>query len=268
MYAALGALASGAPGNDGSNDDPAAQKCARGTADYLLGAYRNEANEEARASILAALGLWVAREGGAAVAAAVPFYNDGLKEKDLVRRSHLKSLRTAIQSNSFRSACGPLAGSLLALVKAGAAKPTQRLDGVLALLLLVRMAASDAAVDEKLAKERVWQLVLQKESPLLSQAAAAKLLLEEAPVLVELVTVILTQHPSRVAENAADASDLFQARTRAGSEPAMAPIVGGAACGGSHGRGCGQAPGSGALGRRHCLAAPAGGAEAGGGLGR
>eukprot|EP00850_Spirogloea_muscicola_P020733 SM000225S07012 [mRNA] locus=s225:44176:68989:+ [translate_table: standard] len=198
MYAALGALASGAPGNDGSNDDPAAQKCARGTADYLLGAYRNEANEEARASILAALGLWVAREGGAAVAAAVPFYNDGLKEKDLVRRSHLKSLRTAIQSNSFRSACGPLAGSLLALVKAGAAKPTQRLDGVLALLLLVRMAASDAAVDEKLAKERVWQLVLQKESPLLSQAAAAKLLLEEAPVLVELVTLAasLLWHPS------------------------------------------------------------------------
>eukprot|EP00850_Spirogloea_muscicola_P013326 SM000090S24288 [mRNA] locus=s90:11304:31514:- [translate_table: standard] len=189
MYAALGALARGAPGNDGGDDDPTAQECAGSTAAYLLGAYRSEANEEARSTVIAALGLWLARGGGAAAAAAVPFYNDGLKEKDLVRRGYLKSLLAAIQSDSFRSACGPLAGSLLALVKAGAAKPTQRLDGVLALLLLVRMAASDAAVDEKLAKERVWQLALQKESPLLSQAAAAKLLLEEAPVLVELVTL-------------------------------------------------------------------------------
>eukprot|EP00850_Spirogloea_muscicola_P017739 SM000155S01668 [mRNA] locus=s155:261471:283828:+ [translate_table: standard] len=197
MHAVLGALASGAPGNDGSNDDSIAQECARATVAYLLGAYRSEANEEARLSILAALGLWVARGGGAAAVAAVPFYNNGLKEKDLVRRGHLKSLRAAIQSDSFRSSCGPLAGSLLALVKAGAAKPTQRLDGVLALLLLMRMAASDAAVVEKLAKERVWQLALQKESPLLSQAAAAKLLLEEAPVLVELVTLAasLLWHP-------------------------------------------------------------------------
>jgi hypothetical protein len=57
---------------------------------------------------------------------------------------------------------------LVQLVKSGATKPAQRIDGIYALLLVAKIAAVDVGSDDVLMKEKIWNIVLQKDSVLLS----------------------------------------------------------------------------------------------------
>jgi hypothetical protein len=58
-------------------------------------------NEEVRVAILGALGAWLARVASSTPAECVKFFSLGLKEKDTLRRAHLKCLRLAFQNSDI-----------------------------------------------------------------------------------------------------------------------------------------------------------------------
>lgn len=58
-------------------------------------------NEEVRVAILAALGAWLSRVASSSPAECVKFFSLGLKEKDTLRRAHLRCLRLAFQNSDI-----------------------------------------------------------------------------------------------------------------------------------------------------------------------
>lgn len=58
-------------------------------------------NEEVRVAILLALGAWLSRAGSSCPAGCVKFFCLGLKEKDTLRRAHLRCLRLAFQNSDI-----------------------------------------------------------------------------------------------------------------------------------------------------------------------
>ncbi|CAI6008264.1 unnamed protein product, partial [Closterium sp. NIES-65] len=149
-------------------------------AEFLMTAYAGDTNEEVLASILSALGEWLARTARQAPAATSAFVTARLaKEKETLRRCTLRCMRLAFRNPHVREKLVPCVDVLvalvksgvvkptcefestkttrppprplssartlrgLALVKSGVAKPTMRLDGVYALLLAASIAALD-----------------------------------------------------------------------------------------------------------------------------
>lgn len=58
-------------------------------------------NEEVRVATLAALGAWLSRVASSSPAGCVKFFCLGLKEKDTLRRAHLRCLRLAFQNSDI-----------------------------------------------------------------------------------------------------------------------------------------------------------------------
>lgn len=169
-------------------------------ASYLMSIYRADGNEEARIAILSSLGSWIAKSTDGFVQDAASFFAMGLKEKENLRRTHLRSLKLACQNSEILTRMIPLVEPLIQLVKSGASKPAQRLEGMYALLLVAKIAAVDTKADEMLAKEKIWQLVFQMDSSLTSTTLASKLPSDDCLAFMDLVEVLLLEHPHRVAE--------------------------------------------------------------------
>ncbi|CAI5476129.1 unnamed protein product [Closterium sp. Yama58-4] len=196
VYQTLRALSSFSP----PGPNAMAPAVAADVAEFLMSAYAGDTNEEVLASILSALGEWLARTARQAPAATSAFVTARLaKEKETLRRCMLRCLRMAFRNPHVREKLVPCVDALVALVKSGVAKPTMRLDGVYALLLAASIAALDLGSEEKLAKEKVWQLVLQGDPPFLSTAIVPKVTGEEDLLaLLELVEVVLLHHSASV----------------------------------------------------------------------
>ncbi|CAI5465590.1 unnamed protein product [Closterium sp. Yama58-4] len=196
VYQTLRALSSFSP----PGPNAMAPAVAADVAEFLMTAYAGDTNEEVLASILSALGEWLARTARQAPAATSAFVTARLaKEKETLRRCTLRCLRMAFRNPHVREKLVPCVDALVALVKSGVAKPTMRLDGVYALLLAASIAALDLGSEEKLAKEKVWQLVLQGEPPFLSTSIVPKVTGEEDLLaLLELVEVVLLHHSASV----------------------------------------------------------------------
>lgn len=171
-------------------------------ASYLMSIYRADGNEEARIAILLSLGSWIAKSTDGFVQDAASFFATGLKEKENLRRAHLRSLKLACQNSEILTQMIPLVEPLIQLVKSGASKPAQRLEGMYALLLVAKIAAVDTKADEMLAKEKIWQLVFQMDSSLTSTTLASKLPPDDCLAFMDLVEILLLEHPHRVAEYA------------------------------------------------------------------
>jgi len=146
------------------------------------------------------LGSWIAKSADGFVHDAASFFAMGLKEKENLRRAHLRSLRLACQNSDILTWMIPLAEPFIQLVKSGASKPAQRLEGMYALFLVAKIAAVDAKADEILAKEKIWQLVFQMDSSLISTTLASKLSSDDCLAFMDLVEVLLLEHPHRVTE--------------------------------------------------------------------
>lgn len=193
MFNAIQALSSAPAGK-------ALNTLATTIASYLISIYRADGNEEARIAILLSLGSWIAKSADGFVHDAASFFAMGLKEKENLRRAHLRSLRLACQNSEILTRMIPLAEPFIQLVKSGASKPAQRLEGMYALLLVAKIAAVDAKADEMLAKEKIWQLVFQMDSSLTSTTLASKLSSDDCLAFMDLVEVLLLEHPHRVTE--------------------------------------------------------------------
>ncbi|CAI5531411.1 unnamed protein product [Closterium sp. Naga37s-1] len=196
VYQTLRALSSFSP----AGPNAMAPAVAADVAEFLMTAYAGDTNEEVLAAVLSALGEWLARTARQAPAATSAFVTARLaKEKETLRRCTLRCLRLAFRNPHVREKLVPCVDALVALVKSGVAKPTMRLDGVYALLLAASVAALDLGSEEKLTKEKVWQLVLQGEPPFLSTSIVPKVTAEEDLLaLLELVEVVLLHHTASV----------------------------------------------------------------------
>ncbi|CAI5977048.1 unnamed protein product [Closterium sp. NIES-65] len=94
-------------------------------AEFLMTAYAGDTNEEVLASILSALGEWLARTARQAPAATSAFVTARLaKEKETLRRCTLRCMRLAFRNPHVREKLVPCVDVLVALVKSGVVKPT------------------------------------------------------------------------------------------------------------------------------------------------
>ncbi|KAJ7561862.1 hypothetical protein O6H91_03G044500 [Diphasiastrum complanatum] len=188
----------------------ASSSVASSISNFLLGFYREDGNEEVRGAVLIALSAWLARAGSALPTDLASFFVNGLKEKESLRRAHLRCLRVAFQNTDLKIQMYNLVEHLVPFVKSGVSKPALRLDGIYSLLLLAWIAAMDVRADERLNKEKIWTLVLQKDSTLLSPSMVGKLQPDDCEAVVELVEVLHVQHSSRIPELFSSGTHLLQ----------------------------------------------------------
>ena len=94
----------------------------------------------------------------------------------------------------------PLVEPLIQLVKSGASKPAQRLEGMYALLLVAKIAAVGTKVGKMLAKEKIWQFVFQMDSSMTATILALKLPPNNCSTLMDFEEILFLEHPYRVAE--------------------------------------------------------------------
>ncbi|KAL4637782.1 hypothetical protein ACB092_03G100700 [Castanea dentata] len=165
---------------------------------FLLTYYKDDGNEEVKLAILSAVASWAARSADAIQPDLVSFIASGLKEKEALRRGHLRCLRGICKNADAVLQVSSLLGPLVQLVKTGFTKAVQRLDGIYALLLVGKIAALDIKAEETVAKEKIWSLISQNEPSLVPISLASKLSTEDCMACVDLLEVLLVEHLRRV----------------------------------------------------------------------
>ncbi|GLT74735.1 hypothetical protein SLA2020_465160 [Shorea laevis] len=168
---------------------------------FLVSFYKDEGNEDVKLAILAAISSWGAHFSNAVQSDLVSFISSGLKEKEALRRGHLRCLRAICRRPDSLLQISSLLGPLLQLVKTGFTKAAQRLDGIYALLIVGKIAASDIKAEETVVKEKIWSLISQNEPSLVPISLASKLSIEDCTVCVDLLEVLLVEHSRRVLES-------------------------------------------------------------------
>lgn len=167
---------------------------------FLLSCYKDEGNEEVKLAILSALASWASRFADSVQPNVVSFFSSGLKEKEALRRGHLRCLREICKNSDATLQVSSLLGPLIQIVKTGFTKSIQRLDSIYALLLVAKIAAVDIKAEEAVACEKVWSIVAQTEPSLVPVSMVSKLSLEDCLVCVDLLDVLLVDHTKRVFE--------------------------------------------------------------------
>ncbi|XP_059665692.1 protein ILITYHIA isoform X2 [Cornus florida] len=167
---------------------------------FLLSCYTDDGNEEVKLASLSAIASWAARSAEAIQPDVVSFLASGLKEKEALRRGHLRCLRVMCRNAEVVIKISSLLVPLVQLVKTGFTKVAQRLDGIYALLCVAKIAAVDIKADEIVSKEKVWSLISQNEPSLLPIAMASKLPAEDCMACIDLLKVLLVEHSHRMLE--------------------------------------------------------------------
>ncbi|KAG6737448.1 hypothetical protein POTOM_058970 [Populus tomentosa] len=167
---------------------------------FLLSCYKEEGNEEVKLAILSAVASWAARSADSVQPDLVSFIAAGLKEKEVLRRGHLRCLQVICKNADAVLQISSLFGPLVQLVKTGFTKAVQRLDGVYALLVVGKIASTDIKAEETLAKEKIWSFISQNEPSLVPVSLASKLSNEDCMACVDLLEVLLVEHSRRVLE--------------------------------------------------------------------
>ncbi|KAL3654018.1 eIF-2-alpha kinase activator GCN1 [Castilleja foliolosa] len=167
---------------------------------FLLSCYKDDGNEEAKLAALSCLAAWAVKSADAISLDLVTFIVSGLKEKETLRRGHLRCLRLVCKNTDAVVRMSSLLLPLLQLVKTGFTKAVQRLDGVYALLCVMKIAAVDVKADETVSKEKIWQLILQNEPTIIPNSLTSKLSTEDLMVCIDLVEVLFVDYPQRLLE--------------------------------------------------------------------
>ncbi|KAK9735623.1 hypothetical protein RND81_04G216500 [Saponaria officinalis] len=176
---------------------------------FLQSCYKDDGNEEVKLAVLSALASWVARGADSVQAPLVSFFNAGLKEKETLRRAHLRCLRVISKNSEATIKLSSLLAPLIQIVKTGYTKSVQRLDSIYALLLAARIAAVDIKAEETLAKEKIWSLIAQNEPSVVPVSLASKLSDEDCLACADLLHVLVLDHTKRMLE-AFSVQSLFQ----------------------------------------------------------
>ncbi|KAL3370936.1 hypothetical protein AABB24_007783 [Solanum stoloniferum] len=167
---------------------------------FLLSCYKDDGNEEVKLACLSCLATWTAKCADAIQPDVISLIASGLKEKEALRRGHLRCLRVMCQNADALPHMSPLLAALIQLVKTGYTKAAQRLDGIYALLCVAKLAAVDVKADETIIKEKIWSLVSQNEPSVVTIPLASKLSIEDCLACHDLFEVMLVDHSQRVLE--------------------------------------------------------------------
>ncbi|KAL9431558.1 hypothetical protein AB3S75_026699 [Citrus x aurantiifolia] len=167
---------------------------------FLLSCYKDEGNEEVKLAILSAVASWAKRSADIIQSDLLSFFASGLKEKEALRRGHLRCLRVICTNTDAVLQVSSLLGPLIQLVKTGFTKAVQRLDGIYAFLIAGKIAAADIKAEETVTKEKLWSLVSQNEPSLVPTAMISKLSVDDCMACIELLVVLLVEHSHRVLE--------------------------------------------------------------------
>uniref|UniRef100_A0A0E0KIC1 TOG domain-containing protein n=1 Tax=Oryza punctata TaxID=4537 RepID=A0A0E0KIC1_ORYPU len=135
---------------------------------FLLTCYKDDGIEEVKLAVLSALGSWASVSTETVQPDVVSFIAAGLKEKDTLRKGHLKLIRAICKKSDSLTKVTSLLDQLIQLSKTGFTKATQRLDGIYALFSVSRLAAIDTKADAAVLKEKLWTLIAQNEPSLIS----------------------------------------------------------------------------------------------------
>ncbi|KAH9784185.1 protein ILITYHIA [Citrus sinensis] len=157
-------------------------------------------NEEVKLAILSAVASWAKRSADIIQSDLLSFFASGLKEKEALRRGHLRCLRVICTNTDAVLQVSSLLGPLIQLVKTGFTKAVQRLDGIYAFLIVGKIAAADIKAEETVTKEKLWSLVSQNEPSLVPTAMISKLSVDDCMACIELLVVLLVEHSHRVLE--------------------------------------------------------------------
>ncbi|CAO2827459.1 unnamed protein product [Amaranthus hypochondriacus] len=167
---------------------------------FLLSSYKDDGNEEVKLAILSTLASWLARGADSIQPAILSFFSSGLKEKEGLRRGHLRCLRAICKNADVTMQVSSLLGTLIQIVKTGYTKSVQRLDSIYALLLVAKIAAVDMKAEEAVTKEKIWSLVAQNEPSLIPLSMVPKLSGEDCLTCVDLLHVLVVDHTKRMVE--------------------------------------------------------------------
>ncbi|XP_059308205.1 protein ILITYHIA isoform X2 [Lycium ferocissimum] len=167
---------------------------------FLLSCYKDDGNEEVKLACLSCLAAWTTRCADAIQPDVISLIASGLKEKEALRRGHLRCLRVMCQNADALPQMSSLLSALIQLVKTGYTKAAQRLDGIYALLCVAKLAAVDVKADETIIKEKIWPLVSQNEPSVVPIPLASKLSIEDCLACHDLFEVMLVDHSQRVLE--------------------------------------------------------------------
>uniref|UniRef100_A0A6N2KG60 TOG domain-containing protein n=1 Tax=Salix viminalis TaxID=40686 RepID=A0A6N2KG60_SALVM len=150
-------------------------------------------NEEVKLAILSAVASWAARSADSVQPDLVSFIAAGLKEKEVLRRGHLRCLQVICKNADAVLQISSLLGPLVQLVKTA-------IGWVYALLVVAKIASTDIKAEETLAKEKIWSFISQNEPSLVPISMASKLSNEDCMTCVDLLEVLLVEHSRRVLE--------------------------------------------------------------------
>lgn len=167
---------------------------------FLLMCYKDDGIEEVKLAVLSALGSWASVSTETVQADVVSFIAAGLKEKDTLRKGHLKLIRAICKKSDSLTKVTSLLDQLIQLSKTGFTKATQRLDGIYALFSVSRLAAIDTKADAAVLKEKLWTLIAQNEPSLVSVQLFSKLTDEDCLTIMDLLQSLFVEHHSRVQE--------------------------------------------------------------------
>ncbi|XP_074569489.1 LOW QUALITY PROTEIN: protein ILITYHIA-like [Curcuma longa] len=175
-------------------------KVAPTVSSFLMSCYKEDVSEEVKLAILSALASWASRTSEAVNQEVVSFIASGLKEKDSLRKGHLRCLRVICKKSDTLTKVSCLFEPLTHLVKTSFSKATQRLDGIYALFSLTKVATVDVKTDDFLLKEKLWELIAQNDSSIIPTSLVAKLTNEDCIACIDLLEVLLVEHFQRVSE--------------------------------------------------------------------
>uniref|UniRef100_A0A7N0VHG6 TOG domain-containing protein n=1 Tax=Kalanchoe fedtschenkoi TaxID=63787 RepID=A0A7N0VHG6_KALFE len=167
---------------------------------FLLSCYKDDGSEDVKITILAALAAWAVRAADALSSEIVTFLASGIKEKENLRRAHLRCLKEICKNVDAIGMISSLFAPLLQLVKTGFTKPAQRLDGFYALVLVLKIAKVDIKADDALTKEKIWPLISQNEPSVIPISMASKLSSDDCLACVGLLEDLLVEYHHRVLE--------------------------------------------------------------------
>ncbi|KAK9804294.1 hypothetical protein WJX72_005256 [[Myrmecia] bisecta] len=162
-------------------------------AEFICTLYKEEANDDVRLTLLSALALWLERADSFPLAAESRFIL-GMKEKDLLRKAHLRCLLQALRGRpGLRAqAAGCIAG-LTSIIMDSLTKAVLRADGAMALLATAFIASASLAADTAVQKQGTWAAVLKPDSVLLASSTVAKFSAEDAASIADLPATLLLQ---------------------------------------------------------------------------
>ncbi|KAJ8498675.1 hypothetical protein OPV22_009227 [Ensete ventricosum] len=183
-----------------SHEGKLLSKIAPSISSFLLSCYKEDGSEEVKLAILSALASWSVRNAEAIDSQVVSLIASGLKEKDTLRKGHLRCLRVICKNSDSLTKVSCLLEPLAQLVKTGFTKATQRLDGIYALFSLAKIATVDTKADDFLLKEKIWVLLSQNDSSIVATSLVSKLTNEDCITCIYLLEVLLVEHLQRVLE--------------------------------------------------------------------